>query len=604
MDFSELIKQLVAALPETPGVYQYFDSKGTILYVGKAKNLKRRVSSYFTKNHESRKTAILVRKIVDIKHIMVQTESDALLLENNLIKKYRPRYNVLLKDDKTYPWICIKNEPFPRIFYTRKPRTDKDKYYGPFTSIRMVRTLLDLIKHLYKNRTCTHPLTPENISKHKFKECLEFHIGNCLAPCIGKQSKEAYDANFQQVHKIVNGNTNQVLQFLNSEMTRLAVEFRFEEANDLKQRIDLLRNYQSKSTVVNPQIDNVDVYSICDDDEFAYVNFLKVSNGAIIQCHTVEIQKKLDEPKEELLPTAIAELRTRIFSTAPEILVPFEMEFTLPNVKFNVPKIGDKKSLLDMSVRNVTYYQQQKLREREAVNPQRHTNRIMETMRKDLRMSVSPTHIECFDNSNLQGSYPVASCVVFRNGKPNTKEYRHFNIKTVEGINDFASMEEVVYRRYLRLQEEGTEMPQLIVIDGGKGQLSAAESSLKKLDLYGKVTLIGIAKRLEEIYFPEDSIPIYLDKNSETLKVIQNIRDEAHRFGVKFHTQKRSKDFIKSELDNIKGIGDKTKETLLQHFKTIENIKISTLETLAEVVGKQKAGIVKEYFDKSNLEKP
>jgi len=592
----EQIRNLVTTLPDTPGVYQFFDSKGTILYVGKAKNLKRRVTSYFVKNHESRKTAILVRKIDDIRHIVVETEADALLLENNLIKKYRPRYNVLLKDDKTYPWICVKNEKFPRIFSTRNARNQNDKYYGPYTSLRMLRTIIELIKQLYKIRTCNYALSEENIAKKKFRECLEFHIGNCKAPCVARQTKAEYDENIQLIHKILSGNIHSVIQFMNETMQKYAAVYRFEDAQEMKGKIELLKTYQSKSTIVSPDITNVDVFTITNDEDFAYVNFLKVVNGSIIQVITIEIQKKVEEEAEELLPSAILEIRNRVFSNSSEVIIPFEIEYSLKGVKFVVPQKGDKKKLLELSERNVHYYREQKQRERELVDPERHATRILETIKKDLHLQELPTHIECFDNSNTFGSNPVASCVVFRNAKPATKDYRHFNIKTVIGINDFASMEEIILRRYTRLVNEEQALPQLIVVDGGKGQLSAAVSSLEKLNLRGKITIIGIAKRLEEIYFPDDEVPLYLDKNSETLKVIQHIRNEAHRFGITFHKNKRDKSLVKSELEEIKGVGEQTIQTVLTELKSVKKIREASLEDLSTIVGSAKARLIYDYF--------
>jgi len=592
------LKIIVSTLPEQPGVYQYFDVKGTIIYVGKAKNLKKRVSSYFTKNHDHVKTRILVSKIADIKHTVVDTEADALLLENNLIKKYRPRYNVLLKDDKTFPWIIIRNEEFPRLYYTRNFKDDGSKYFGPYTSGKMLHTVLDLIKQLYKFRSCSLILTETNIAKGKFKECLEYHIGNCKAPCIGLQTKEDYDRQIVLSQKILNGNIHSVIQYMTESMQQLAIEYKFEEAAILKEKIEFLKRFQAKSTIVNQDISNLDVFSIVDDAKAAYINFLRVIDGAIVQVYTMEMQKKLDESKEELLEMAIAEIKFR-YNLMHEVLVPFDIELDMPGVKFNVPKIGDKRKLYELSLRNSMYYRDHRMKELEKVDPERHTKRILETMRKDLRMTEQPVHIECFDNSNLQGTNPVAACVVFTNAKPDKKMYRHFNVKTVEGPNDFASMEEIIFRRYKRMLDENQPLPQLIVIDGGKGQVSAAMNSLEKLELRGKITVIGIAKKLEEIYFPGDSVPLYLDKNSESLKIIQRIRDEAHRFGITFHKKKRELNFIQSELDDIVGIGDKTKEMLFRQFKSLPGIKDATLEELEKIVGNAKAKIIKMYFDKT-----
>lgn len=593
------LKQLIANLPDKPGVYQYTDVEGTIIYVGKAKNLKRRVSSYFTKFHDSAKTRILVRKIVDIKHIVVDTEQDALLLENNLIKKYQPRYNALLKDDKSYPWVCIKNEPFPRVFSTRKFIRDGSTYFGPYTSGTTLKVVLDFIRELYPLRTCTLNLDPSQIAKNKYKVCLEHHIGNCLGPCISEQSELEYSENIKDIKDILKGNISQVIKMLKNKMQELATAYKFEEAQKLKEKLGHLENYQSKSTVVNPSIHNVDVFSFVDDENSAFVNFLKVVNGAIIQVHTIEIKKRTEEERESLLLTAITEIRQRLMSTSREILVPFPIDFEIENVKFLVPKIGDKKKLLDLSMRNAFYFKKEKLKQQLNRSPQRSVDRIMSTMKTDLRLLKEPVHIEGFDNSNIQGAYPVASCVVFKNGKPSKRDYRHYNIKTVVGADDFASMEEIIYRRYKRLLDEEASLPQLIVIDGGKGQLGAAIKSLDKLNLIGEIAIIGIAKRLEEIYFPGDSVPIYLDKNSESLKIIQHIRNESHRFGVTFHRQKRSIDFIQSELDNIKGVGQKTTESLLASFKSVDNIKKAELVEIEKVIGKAKALIVFEFFAKN-----
>ena len=592
------IETIVKNLPGSPGVYQYFDDHGTIIYVGKAKNLKKRVSSYFNKELLSGKLIMLVRKIADIKYIAVETEFDALLLENTLIKKYQPRYNVLLKDDKTFPWICIKNEPFPRIFPTRNIVRDGSEYFGPYASVTMMNTLLELIRHLYPLRNCTLNLTEENIRKKKFKICLEYHIGNCKGPCEAFQSKEDYDSNILEIKQIIKGNINFVFQGLKVLMKKYSDEFEFEKAHIIKEKIDILSRYQSKSIVVSTAIDNVDVFSILTDEESGYVNYLKIIKGAIIQSHTIELKKKLDESKEELLAIAIAEYRQRFTSDAKEIILPFIIEEIIPGVNYTIPKIGDKKSLLELSERNAKYYQMDKLKQKELIDPERHSKRILNTMMKDLRLKELPAHIECFDNSNFQGDFPVAAMVVFKDAKPCKKDYRHFNIKTVEGPNDFASMEEIIYRRYKRLLEENAPLPQLIVVDGGKGQLSSAILSLEKLGLRGKINIIGIAKRLEEIFYPGDTIPMYLDKKSETLKVLQYIRDEAHRFGITFHRNKRSKGTIKTELTGIKGIGDNTADGLLQHFKSTENIKIANLTELENVVGKAKAKIVFEYFNK------
>ncbi len=593
----DYLRELVSALPEEPGVYQFFDEQEKIIYVGKAKRLKRRVASYFNKVHDVAKTNVMVRKIVDIKHLVVETEEDALLLENNLIKKHQPRYNILLKDDKSYPWICIKKETFPRVFITRQLVKDGSDYFGPYTSLRMVRTLMDLVRSLYKLRTCNLKLDEDAISKGKFKVCLEYHIGNCKAPCVGKEGFEDYRQTIDEIRNILKGNIKTVTDFLQVKMQALAENYEFEEAQLIKEKLNLLENYRSKSTIVNPAINNIDVYSILDDEDAAYVNFLKIVNGAVVQAHTIEIKKKLDESLEELLLMGIVEIRQKIFSSAKEIVVPFSLDLSMHNIGFTVPQRGDKKKLLDLSVRNLKYYRQEKLKQLEKRQPKKHADRILEGMKKDFRLQELPVHVECFDNSNIQGSHPVASCVVFRNAKPYKKDYRHFNIKTVVGANDFASMEEIIYRRYKRLLEENKSLPQMIVIDGGKGQLGAALSALEKLGLRGKIAIVGIAKRLEEIFFPGDPYPLYLDKNSESLKVVQHLRNESHRFAITFHRQKRSKAFIISELDEVQGIGPKTKQSLIATFKSVENIKKASLDDLEKCIGKSKALKLWEHFN-------
>jgi len=582
------IEVQLSSLPTTPGVYQFYDLEDKILYVGKAKNLKKRVSSYFNKIHEQGKTRVLVKKIRSIRHIVVPTESDALLLENNLIKKYRPRYNVLLKDDKTFPWICIKNEKFPRIFPTRKFIKDGSEYFGPYTSMKTIHTLLDLIKSVYPLRTCNYDLAQDKVATGKYKVCLEYHLGNCKGPCEGYQLEEEYNRQIQEIREIIKGNFKSSLQYFKSRMKLLAQEMKFEEAQLIKEKIDVLENYQVKTTIVNPKINNVDVFTIISDEVFAYVNFLQLSHGSIIRSHTMEIKKKLDETDEDLLQLAIIEIRQRFNSRSTEIYLPFEVTLE-QHLKVVVPKLGDKKKILELSERNAKFFRQDRFKQIKIIDPDRHTNRIMGQMKKDLRLSMEPRHIECFDNSNIQGTYPVAACVVFKDGKPSKKEYRHYNIKTVEGPDDFASMEEVVFRRYRRLLDEGRSLPQLIVIDGGKGQLSSALKSLDALGLRRKIAIIGIAKRLEEIYFPEDPIPLYLDKKSESLKIIQQLRNEAHRFGISFHRNKRSKAAINSELESIEGIGDKTVEELLKNFKSVKRIKEASLENLAQAIGMSKA---------------
>lgn len=604
MQKPEFIKNLLRTLPDSPGVYQYYDLEGKIIYVGKAKSLKKRVASYFNKDQsENGKTQILVKKIVDIKFIIVETELDALLLENNLIKKYQPRYNVLLKDDKTYPWICIKNERFPRIFTTRYVTKDGSAYFGPYASVKVMHTVLDLVKQLFKLRNCNLNLSEGNIKSKKFKVCLEYHIGNCKAPCIGNETEEEYNQTIATIKEIVKGNVSSVSKHLKNILLQHVEKLEFEKAHIIKEKIDALEKFQSKSTVVSPTITNVDVFSITSDEKTAYVNFLKVVNGSIIQGHTIELKKKLDESNQELLTLSIAELRERFHSDAKEVLVPFEIDTEFPGVEFIIPQRGDKKHLLDLSERNVDYYRREKIKQESLVDPERHTKRILEQMKKDLRLTEEPRHIECFDNSNFQGAYPVAAMTVFKDAKPSKKEYRHFNIKTVEGPDDFASMEEIIYRRYKRVQEENQSMPQLIVIDGGKGQLSAALESLDKLGLRGKVAIIGIAKKLEEIYFPGDSVPLYLDKRSESLKIIQQIRDEAHRFGITHHRNKRDKGTLKTELTEIKGISDLTAQKLLSHFKSVKKIKeVSEIE-LTEVVGKAKGKMVFDFFNSKTIDK-
>ena len=584
-------------LPNQPGVYQYYDKEGNILYIGKAKNLKKRVSSYFTKNHDYGKTKVLVKKISSIKHIVVNTETDALLLENNLIKKYQPRYNVMLKDDKTYPWICIKKEAFPRVFLTRNVIRDGSDYFGPYTSVRTVKALLSLIKELYPLRTCAYDLSEDNIVNKKYKVCLEYHIKNCKGPCESLQSETDYSEDIREIKNIVKGNFKDSLKKFNNLMLRFAANTEFEEAQKIKEKIDLLSNYQAKSTVVNPSITNVDVFSIISDESFAYVNFFKLNNGAIIQSHTTEIKKKLDEEDKHLLELAIVEIRQRFNSQSKEVYTPFKVNIG-DGIKITIPKLGDKKRIVELSLRNAKYYRQERFKQIKIVDPDRHIKRIMAQMRKDLRLQEEPRHIECFDNSNIQGSNPVASCVVFKNGKPSKKDYRKFNIKTVEGPDDFGSMVEVVHRRYKRLLEEGEELPQLIVIDGGKGQLSSALKSLEVLGLRKKIAIIGIAKRLEEIFYPEDSIPLYLDKKSETLKIIQQLRNEAHRFAITFHRNKRSKSAIQTELEQIPTIGKQTIVNLLKHFKSAKRVSDASLEELQKIVGNARATKVYNYYRK------
>ncbi len=592
------IKQILSSLPDTPGVYQFYNEEMGILYIGKAKNLKRRVSSYFNKNHNSNRISRMVRQIVDIKTILVETEYDALLLENNLIKKYQPRYNVSLKDDKTYPWIVIKKEDFPRVFYSRRKINDGSTYYGPYASVTMIQTMLDLINKLFKLRTCNLVLSKENIEKKKFRLCLEYHVGNCLGPCESLQSKADYDLSITGIKDILKGNINNVIRHVEDQMKEHSEKHEFEDAQLCKEKIEILEKYKGRSVIVHPTIHNVDVYSYVDELNSAFVNYMKVMSGAIVQSFTLELKKKLDESPAELLSLAIAELRQRYEGDAKEVLVPFEPELEIPGVQFVVPKIGDKKKLLDLSEKNVRYFMKDKMEQEDKLNPEHRIERLMTVMQKELRLSEKPYHIECFDNSNFQGDYAVAAMSVFKNGRPSKSDYRHFNIKTVVGPDDFASMEEVIYRRYKRMKEENQPVPQLIVIDGGKGQLSAALTSLEKLELRGKISIIGIAKKLEEIYFPGDSVPLYLDKKSETLKIIQQLRDEVHRFGITHHRNKRSKGVIKTELNDIKGIGETTAETLLKHFRSVKRIKEAKFDELTAVIGTAKAKIVQEHFKK------
>ena len=584
-------------LPDSPGVYQYYDKEDIILYVGKAKNLKKRVASYFTKNHENAKTRILVNKIVSVKHIVVETETDALLLENNLIKKYQPRYNIMLKDDKTYPWICIKKERFPRVFMTRRVIKDGSEYFGPYTNVRTVKVLLDLIRELYPLRTCNYDLSRDKIIAKKYKVCLEYHLGNCNGPCQDFQEEESYKETIKAIRNIIKGNFKESVDKFQEIMQLLAVKMEFEEAQKVKEKLNLLSNYQSKSTIVNPSINNVDVFSIISDESYGYVNFFKIANGSIIQSHTTEVKKKLDETDRRILELAAVEIRQRFNSTSNEVYVPFKIDLGT-TIKVTVPKVGDKKRIIELSERNAKYYRQEQFKQIKIADPDRHVKRIMTQMQKDLRLSEEPRHIECFDNSNIQGTHPVAACVVFKDGKPTKKEYRHYNIKTVDGPDDFASMEEVVFRRYKRLLSEGQSLPQLIVIDGGKGQLSSALKSLDLLGLRGKIAIIGIAKRLEEIYYPGDSIPMYLDKRSETLKIIQFLRNEAHRFGITLHRNKRSKSAIQSELEQIPNIGKQTITSLLRKFKSAKRVKTATFKELQEIVGEARAKKIYHYFNK------
>ncbi len=590
------MKNLIATLPGKPGIYQFFDESGKIIYIGKAKNLKKRVASYFSKNHESRKTELLVRRTADIRHMVVETEQDALLLENNLIKKYQPRYNIRLKDDKSYPWICIKNEPFPRVFKTRHLVKDGSKYFGPYTSVHTVNTLLDLFRTEYKLRTCNYNLSKKNIKEGKYKVCLEYHLGNCEGPCEGLISAEQYNQGIEEITDILKGNISGVIKHLERRMDKMAGDLNFEAAQKIKEKYESLKRYQSKSTVVSPTITDVDVFTIEEDSKFAYVNYLRVIKGSIIQTYTLEIKKGIDETTEDLLLAAIVDIREKIESFPKEVLVPFLPKLKLHNLVFRVPLRGEKKQLLDLSYRNAKYFRLEKEKQMVLKNPKISEERILKTLQKDLHLKELPVRIECFDNSNFQGSSPVAACVVFKNGKPLKSEYRHYNIKTITGPNDFASMEEILLRRYKRQLEENKILPQLIVIDGGKGQLSSAVSVLEKLDLRGKIAVVGIAEKLEEIYFPGDSVPLYINKNSESLKVIRRIRDEAHRFGLTFHRNKRSGSFTTSELNRIKGVGERTIKKLLQDFKSVKNIENATESALTQSVGLSKGRLVYNYF--------
>ncbi|WP_320054851.1 excinuclease ABC subunit UvrC [uncultured Acetobacteroides sp.] len=598
---SEYLKKLVEILPNQPGVYQYLDEEGVVIYVGKAKDLKKRVSSYFTsRRYESKKLMVLVRKIRDIKHIVVPTESDALLLENNLIKKLQPRYNINLKDDKTYPWIAIKNELFPRVFSTRRYVKDGTRYFGPYTSVTRLRTLLDLIKQIYHLRTCNLNLDENSISKAKYKPCLEYHIGNCKAPCVNYSLISEYDNSVKEISEILRGNLGDLLSMLKCKMEIAASDYRFEEAHIIKQKIEMMETYQSKSVIVSTSITNLDVFSVVMDSSNAYANSMRVKNGMVVQSHNFEIKLQIEEEKESILSFVIAEIHERLGFVSREVVVPFLPDQEFPNSTYTIPQRGDKLKLLELSEKNAKMFRMEKLKQLEKVDPERHTARILNTIKKDLQLDELPVHIECFDNSNIQGSNPVAACVVFRDAKPSKKDYRHFNVKTVVGPDDFASMREIVYRRYRRMLDEGESLPNLIVIDGGKGQLSAAVESLKKLDIIHKIPVVGLAKKMEEIYFPNDPIPLYLDKNSESLKVLMHIRDEAHRFGITFHRNKRSSSFIKSEIKSIPGIGEKSAMELYGKFKTVAKMREASEEEIAQVVGAHRAKIIFEYFNSSS----
>lgn len=593
--YDDALREKISKLPAQPGVYQYFDASGNIIYIGKAKNLKNRVLSYLNKTNQSNKTLLLVRKINDLRYIVVDTEQDALLLENNLIKKYKPRYNILLKDDKTYPWICIKKEYFPRVFITRRLVRDGSEYFGPYTSGRFAHMLMSLINSLYKLRNCNLQLSPATIAAGKFRVCLEYHIGNCLGPCVGNVSEEEYNEFIVNIRNILKGNVSQVIEFMTGRMKKYATDMQFEKAQFMKESVEALRNYQSKSTIVSISLNNIDVFSYLEDERYAYINYLRIVHGAINQVHTIALEKKMDEDKEALFSFAIYEIRQLMRSESKEIIVPFLPDVQLSGLQYVIPKIGDKKQLLELSERNVAYFKLDKDRQRAVVKEDSKFN-ILKTIKTELKLPAIPHRMECFDNSNTQGTNPVASCVVFIDGKPAKREYRKFHVKTVEGPDDFASMEEIIFRRYKRVLDEGRELPDLIVIDGGKGQLHSAVNSLKKLDLYGKVPVIGLAKRMEEVYYPGDKDPYLLAKNSVALKTLMHIRDEAHRFGITFHRQLREKPLTKSELNSIKGIGGKSEEQLVRHFKSVENIKKASIAELATVVGIKKAEMVYVYF--------
>ncbi len=586
------IKNTLAVVPHQPGCYQFLDENGTVIYVGKAKDLKKRVFSYFNKQHDHPKTRILVRKIRQIKYIVVNSEEDTFLLENNLIKKLKPRYNVMLKDDKSYPFIVVKNEYFPRVYKTRNVVKDGSRYFGPYTSVQSVNALLDIFRKVYKIRTCRLNLTPENIAAGKFKVCLEYHIHRCEGPCEALQSLADYNRNIEEIIEILKGNVAIIERQIHEKMQLLAEQLRFEEAHQLKEKLILIQSFREKSQVVSNINYNLDIFSIEESDQSAYINYLHVVHGAVNQAYTFEYKKKLDETPEELLGLGIVEMRQRFGSNMKEIIVPFNPDLKLQDVAFTIPQRGEKRELLNLSEKNVKQYKIDKLKKAEMLNPEQRVTRILKGVQNDLQLKEIPWHIECFDNSNIQGTNPVAACVVFKKARPAKKEYRHYNVKSVVGADDYASMREIVERRYARLLHEASPLPQLIVIDGGKGQLQAAVETLRKIGLYGKIAIIGIAERLEEIYFPEDPVPLYIDKNSETLKLIQQARDEAHRFGLTFHRKKRSKSQTTSELDQIKGIGPETKKKLLVHFKSIKQIKEAKKEEIVALIGNSKGEII------------
>ncbi len=590
---TEALKEKIAILPDTPGVYMYFDTAGTVIYVGKAKNLKRRVSSYFNRRHDNIRTALLVRNIADMKYIVVPTEQDALNLENSMIKEYQPKYNVLLKDDKSYPWIVVTNEMYPRVFLTRNRVKDGSRYYGPYTNTGVARTVLELIAKLYPVRSCRLLITPDFIAKGKGRLCLQYHIKNCRGCCTGAVDRATYAGYIERIRLILRGETGELLEYLRSEMENLAAEFRFEEAQELKEKYRLLENYRSRSVIVSQTINDVDVFGIDDDGSAdVYINYMHVRRGAVVGSVTLRYRRSLEESREQLLEYAMDEVSRTLGAVYDEVIVAQPPQMEMPGITFTIPQRGDKAKLLDVSQRNARQHRIDDLKHMERHDPEARTEKLLERIKADFQLSELPTHIECFDNSNIQGTSPVASCVVFRNGRPAKRDYRHFNIKTVEGPDDFASMREVITRRYTRLMQEGEELPQLIIVDGGKGQLSSAVEALEEIGLKGKIAIVGIAKRLEEIYFPGDSVPLYIDKNSETLRVVQHLRDEAHRFGITFHRNRRSKNAITSELDGIKGIGPKTAETLLGHFRSVKRLREASEDDIASLVGPAKAKII------------
>lgn len=590
-------------MPDSPGVYTYYDAEGKVIYVGKAKNLKRRVSSYFNRTHDCLRTNLLVRAIADMSYIVVPTEQDALNLENSMIKEFKPRYNVLLKDDKSYPWIVVTNELYPRVFLTRHYIKDGSRYYGPYTNTQVARTVLDLIGELYPIRACRLPITPDYLAKEKGRLCLQYHIKKCRGCCTGEISVEEYNGYIERIKQILRGETHELLEYLRDDMARLASELKFEEAQAVKERYQLIERYQARSVIVSQTVNDVDVFAIDDDDRDVYINYMHVRRGAVVRSVTLRYKRSLDESQPQLLAYALDEIKQSLGVVYDEVIVPVAPEVEMDGVTFTIPRRGDKAKLLEVSQKNARQAKIDALKHMEKVNPEQRTERLLERMKADFRLNVLPTHIECFDNSNIQGTNPVASCVVFRNGKPSKRDYRHFNIKTVVGPDDFASMKEVLTRRYTRLMQEGEELPQLVVVDGGKGQLSAAVEALEAIGLRGTIALAGIAKRLEEIYFPGDSVPLYIDKNSETLKVVQHMRDEAHRFGITFHRDKRSKSQIVSELDSIKGVGPKTAEVLLRHFKSVKRIRQASLDEIAAVVGMAKARVITEGFAQNDKNK-